>query len=709
VTSHAPMKSKHDVDRIFLVCAFILISAAKSIIIAGNEIVSEGSDSVEYLLIAKSWFWGSSQPPIRGPGFPLFVALNDLLGLRLRSTSEFLFMLASAWFCYGLLLMKLPAAVIAIVFFALVFHPLTFLNLDMPMSEGLFVILMFVALGALIRVILSESPRSRLLNGAILGVTSALMIHTRASDRYIIYFTIAEVLICAYVLQALRERKLLVVNGLVTAGAVVLPVALINLLVFGANYAAFGNFGYNDIVGASRLRLIQSLMMIDAQEAPLHPRVLITTKARQIAYRLSPTLRAYEAEIEGPYLREREESNYGTFSRTGLKGQLDTEDTMGLITNLCAPFQIAFPEDRVKSKQHCDERLDRISDELRQALRSGLAKRRIVFHVFNPSFEMLTTNASASLAKFLQSFFAYADAPIQNYYPFYGTLFADLYDAMANRDRAVLMKGPLEGFLSVPKGETVKSVRFVNDAADFMRQTGGDPQPFPNAFDLMRKQGFAVYEDMGAAQLSAPIDDPAAIPSVLNARAGERSYIVKFRVPAVHDRVFLHFTKLVVTLGSGAQHTIKELEQGLYRESSAIREGERPGVLKCFITAFDLSLTPAQKVGYEVQGRIFGAFNANSKNFAIALGVMSTITFGIAVWITFRRRAWSSLDVGVLCVCAILISLLFGRLVFYALVDSTIFPINTQRHLFAASIILFPVILIVGAASAVSIARKWHA
>jgi hypothetical protein len=352
----------------------------------------------------------------------------------------------------------------------------------------------------------------------------------------------------------------------------------------------------------------------------------------------------------------------------------------------------------------CNAKFDQVSDEIANSLAEGLAKRRAVFYVLNPSLEMLMKNARSSLAAFFASFFAYADEPIQNYYPFYGTLFAELYDAMAHRNRDLLMKGPLEGFLAIPRGSTPSNVEFVNDALDFMRKTSGDPHPYSYPIELMEKEGFAVYEDMGAAEITAA-GDRATIPDAIKQSAAEDRFdIVRFRVPAVHDRVFLHFTKLVVTLDGGTRYAIRELEQGLLRESDAAGAGA-PGALKCFITAFDLSLTPTQKAGYETQKRIFRAFNAYSEKCAIALGVLSIIAMAAAAWTHSRRRGWHPSTVGTWCVCAILVSLFLGRVVFYAIIDSTIFPINPQRHLFAASIILFPVLLIIGAAAAASALR----
>ena len=79
---------------------FTVILAIKILIITGNEIVSEGSDSVEYLLHAKAWFWGSTQNPIRGPGYPVFLAVLNFFNLPLRITSEVFLAIGAAWFCH---------------------------------------------------------------------------------------------------------------------------------------------------------------------------------------------------------------------------------------------------------------------------------------------------------------------------------------------------------------------------------------------------------------------------------------------------------------------------------------------------------------------------------------------------------------------------------------------------------------------------------
>jgi hypothetical protein len=701
------LKSGDDRKKIFLIYAFIVLAMVKFIIISGNEIVSEGSDSVEYLLLAKAWFWGWNQLPIRGPGYPIFVALLHFFNLPLRVTSEFLFILASSWFCYSLLLMRLPVVIISVVFITLLYHPLTFLNLDMPMSEGLFVTLLLISLGALVRVILSDSFRSQLLNSIIFGLSCILMIHTRESDKNIIYLVIAEVFLCTYFLEALRKRSFLVWHALVSSAATVAIILLINLVVFSANYAVFGSFGYNKIADASTLRLIHTMMMIDTGEAPLHPRILITTKARKIAYQLSPTLAPYEQEIEEKYLKNKEESNYSTYSRTGIKGQLDTEDTMSLIGNLCDPIEISQPEDRSKARKTCNRKIDQISEEISSALDAGNAKQRMVFYIFNPSLKILMPSIHNSLHRILASFFHYAEEPIQTYYPFYGSLFAELYDKMANRNSELLKKGPLEGFLVVPRGDVVSSMHFVNSAVDFFRTTIGDPHRFSFAFEAMKSEGLGIYEDMELAKIT-PINDQGFIPDTLKKILDkDQFYLVKFHIPAVKDRVFLHFMKFVITLDSGKHYTIRDLEQGPILESdNESKDSIKSKVMKCVITKFDLSLNPVQKAGYETQKWIFKTFDANSKSVAIALTILLIIAITAStILITFRRN-WRLINPRVLCVCGILVSAILIRVCFYTLVDATVFPINLERHLFAASILVFPIIIILSALSIISVYRQ---
>jgi hypothetical protein len=666
---------------------FTIILAIKLLIITGNEIVSEGSDSVEYLLLAKAWFWGSVQNPIRGPGYPVFLAVLNFFNLPLRITSEVFLAIGAAWFCHSLMLIRLRKPAVVAIYVTILFHPLVILNMDMPMSEGLFVTFSLFSLGALVRVLMLDSFRLQLLNSLIFGLSCILMIHTRESDKSMIFLLLAEVFLCAFILDFIKNRSFLVWRSFSLFGAAAAPIILINLLVFSANYFTFGNFGYNKISNSSKLNFIHTLMLIDTNEAPLHSRILVTTKARKIAYELSPSLRPYQEYIENVHLKNMQESAFRTYARTGVKGQLDTEDTMGMVAKLCERLSQSDLNEQTKSTAKCDLHLDMISKEILDALDAAKAPRRTVFFILNPSLDLLVLEVRNSLSKIFASFFKYADDPVQDYYPFYGPLFSELYDTMANRNVKLLKKGPLEGYIVIPKGEKIRSIGFANDAINYFRRTSGDPQPFNKAFKHMKDEGLNIYIDFGIADSIAPVDE-ISVPDVLRRTVDGSSHdFFRFTVPAVKDRVFLHFTSLTIALDSGSELVVRDIDLGSVRVDASNK-------VRVLATSFELQLTPLQNAGYDIQKWVLRVFNKFSMLAAALIAGLTLLCIMLSMWSRNSSRPPGQPITMPLVISAILASTICVRIFFYAVVDATFFSVNLQRHLFPVSILLFPMLII---------------
>jgi len=666
---------------------FMVILAIKLLVITGNEIISEGSDSVEYLLLAKKWFWGSIENPIRGPGYPLFLAVLNFFYLPLRITSEVFLAIGAAWFSHSLMLIRLSKPAVVTIYAVILFHPLVILNMDMPMSEGLFVTFSLFSLGALVRVLMLVSFRLQLLNSLLFGLSCILMIHTRESDKSMVFLLLAEVFLCAFILDITKNRSLLVWRPFALFSAAMAPIILINLLVFSANYSAFGNFGYNKIANSSKLNFIHTLMLIDTNEAPLHSRILVTTKARIIAYELSPSFRPYQEYIENVYLKNMQESAFNTYARTGVRGQLDTEDTMGIVTKLCESISQSDLKEETKINAKCDLYLDIISKQILDALDAKKAPRRTVFFIINPSLDLLVPDVRNSLSKIIASFFKYSDEPVQDYYPFYGPLFSELYDTMANRNAKLLKKGPLEGYIAIPRGEKILSIGFANDAINYFRRTSGDPQPFNKAFKQMKDESLNIYINFGNADSIARADE-ISVPDVLRRSIDGSSHeFFKFTVPAVNDRVFLHFSRLTIALDSGPELVVRDIDLGSVRADASNK-------VRVLATSFDLQLTPLQNAGYGIQKWILRVFNKFSMLTAALIAGLTLLCMVLTILTRNSSRPSAPPLTMSLVICAIFVSTICVRIFFYALTDATFFPINLQRHLFPVSILFFPTLII---------------
>ncbi|MHC1712829.1 MAG: hypothetical protein AB9872_11845 [Solidesulfovibrio sp.] len=699
-------KSKMNVSGFLFWITLLLFCVLKLVVISGNEIVSEGSDSVEFLLMAKTWFWGYGSLPNRGPGFPIFVALTHFFDANLRTTSELLFMCAGAWFCSSLLRLKLSKPIVVFVYITIIFHPSSVNCFDAPMSEGVFVIFFLISLGSLVRVMCSTSYRSKIVNCIVFGLACILMVHTRTADRTLVFFAVALLIGCNYVCDSFRTRQILPLRAIMCAAAIVTPILLVNITVLSVNHFVYGFFGYNERPTPSELGLIHTLMTIDTGEKPEHLHILVTAKARKIAYELSPTMAFFEHEIEGPYFAAVEKnSSYTTFSRTGIKGQFDIEDTFPFVSTILVPPTISKVTEQHELRKMKDVFLDQISNEISSGLNAGKAKRRLVFQIFNPSLDLLFENFPKSLPKCITALVEVASVPT-SFYAFYGSLVKELYNTMAHRNHDLIKKGPLEGFLAIPKEDGVGSIHFINNTVDYFEKQGVT-KPFLATFEAFSRLGIGVYEDMGVAKIS-PVGVQETVPNALrDIIAGGRFELVKFHVPEVDDRVHLHFMKLLITLESGRKVSIQDLEQGILRTSSN-NESEEIDFppLACFITAFDIHLGPIQTAGYVVQETMRRIFNKSAKIVAIVLLIVSVVSaIGSFVMVAIRGT-WRSIDLEALCVASILVSIVCSRIIFYALVDVAFLVISADRYLFPSIILFFPTIIVVCALSVKSFLRE---
>lgn len=687
-------KSKMNVSGFLFWITLLLFCVLKLVVISGNEIVSEGSDSVEFLLMAKTWFWGYGSLPNRGPGFPIFVALTHFFDANLRTTSELLFMCAGAWFCSSLLRLKLSKPIVVFVYITIIFHPSSVNCFDAPMSEGVFVIFFLISLGSLVRVMCSTSYRSKIVNCIVFGLACILMVHTRTADRTLVFFAVALLIGCNYVCDSFRTRQILPLRAIMCAAAIVTPILLVNITVLSVNHFVYGFFGYNERPTPSELGLIHTLMTIDTGEKPEHLHILVTAKARKIAYELSPTMAFFEHEIEGPYFAAVEKnSSYTTFSRTGIKGQFDIEDTFPFVSTILVPPTISKVTEQHELRKMKDVFLDQISNEISSGLNAGKAKRRLVFQIFNPSLDLFFENFPKSLQKCITALVEVASVPT-SFYAFYGSLVKELYNTMAHRNHDIIKKGPLEGFLAIPIEEGVSSIRFVNNSVEFFERQGVS-KPFVATFEAFSRLGIGVYEDMGAAKIVQP-NTHETVPDVLkDIIADGRFKLVKFYVPEVDDRVHLHYMKLLITLNSGRQYSVRDLDLGILRKGDSVDFGDvDPLPLSCFITDFDIHLTPIQQAGYTVQETIRRIFNKIAGTISVVLIIVSVVVVIGSLVIVAIRGDWRSIDLEVSCVVGILVSIVCSRVVFYALADVAVLVINADRYMIPATILFFPTTII---------------
>lgn len=651
----------------------LAIAAAKLALVSGNEIVPEGSDSVGYLLFAHDGFWGYPTLPIRGPGYPLWVAAVHAAAVPLRVATELALMAGAAVFSLSLLRLAVPAVVVALVFAAILFHPATISNLDMPMSEGLFFALLLANLAAAISVLTENDSRRAYLLSLLYGLTHAALLQTRVADELLLFATAGAVATAMILISVVRlgiGRGVALGLRCLLAG---LAAALcVNLAVFSLNQVRYGHFGYNRIVNLSQERLLRALIRIDPGRPSPHPYIVVQSRVRDAAYAASPTFASFRALIEDAFRPRIEASGQGGSSRTGVAGEMDFSDMVGLMATLAQNFG--------------EPALDRAAEELDAALAAGRLPSRRVFGLIVPDRGTLGAIV-AETANTMRQLVRAGPGPVMDDFPFYGTLFAPLYDAMAGRRQNLLRKGPLRMVVALPEGMVPQSAALRSNAIGFFERQG-QGNPFQNTLKELTDRGFVPYADMGSATVTRLAGAPPAFGGAH--LAGHAFYALT--VPPVRDRAFLYFLRLDIVLADGRLLQIADLEAG------RVVEGRTPATGQPFayrVEDFDLRLSPAHRRAYGLQKRLFRWFDAYAGYGALALSAMGLALLGALAgsWRS-RSRDFGVAELRAGCVAVVLGGVVVGRVVFYAAVDAALFPTSTERHVFPAVALLLPWLLV---------------
>ena len=666
-----------------LALALFVIAVAKMALVWGNETVSEGSDSILYLLYARDLFWGAHDFPLRGPGFPLWIALCHAVHVPLRIATEGLLLATAGAFVAALFVFRYPPWLLIAAYAGIVFYPATFNIFDQPMSEGFFACIGFLSLACFFVTLSGPSFSCRIVSAAALGISFAVLLNTRGNDAVPIYVFIAYAL-AALMALSLQSRSLR--TELALGGSIVAGLLLVHLSVLTTNYLKYGYFAENEIVSSGGKKLLHAMMSIDTGEPAAHEFIAVTNSAREVAYELSPTFRQFKHEIEDDFRPTDLASPWGSVSRTGVKDQIDIQSTLNFIREIVLPHENPSGRTPVDLLQAQDALQEQIAREIEIGLDEGKAKRRPIFYIWDPLSGRLYQRAGEAALRLIEGLFHVETAPAIDNYPFPGSPVSPLYDEMASRRLYLIKKGPLEGIVAVRAPRTISAVAFEDDAIGFFARNG--IPDYLKDFKTLLNLPLALH--LGAAALTplARGDLPANWAS--NDRDGWNYY--KFAFPAFHDRFFLDFGKFALTLDNGAKGDI--LTPTLGRMLRADIGGDEATGL---VTSYETLLKPYQRWGYAIQIAILSAFNRVGLVVVLTGLALALATRAIGTALGARgargpRRSRLTLP-RLIAVGAVLL-LVSERIVFYAFIDATIVALNDDRHLFAANILGLPLVLI---------------
>jgi hypothetical protein len=353
-------------NRTCLVIVF-LVALAKLIFVASNEIISLPYDSEAYVR------------QVQGPsglfvpvGYSVWLGISQALGVPQRLLIELLFIF-STLFLYFCLKKNFGGIAAIVAYVVLLVSPATYFMFDAALSDGFFACLNIVGVALSLQIISGRELPALRWSAFGLGLIFGWMAITRNEDILLLIWSAS--LTAIVIVRQRGDLKILPVNGKKTVAVVAIFLFMMPLFaarcVSAINYSRIGVFTQTVSAMPSHMQFLKNMASIDTGEAPIRY-VPITTKARSLAYAVSPSLDSIREIIESP-------SNiHKAASRdNGIK---DGEIGAGWIWHA---FTVALAQ-RESANQIADlnDTYKQFNDDLEAAFSSGVLKKRFVSHPF---------------------------------------------------------------------------------------------------------------------------------------------------------------------------------------------------------------------------------------------------------------------------------------------------------------------------------------
>lgn len=439
---------------------FILIFL-KLLIISQNEIYLSSGDNLTYVFYADHHYWGTPFLPDRPPVTSLWMAFAHETGIRFRLLQEILYIVALCTAMFALNKAHI-LNLVNITFFSLtLFSPIGNYHLDFAMADGLYMTQQ-IFLVSFLFLILIENKFQRILFWSLLaGITAALMIHTRMELEYIILILCLFIIIFIKKNDHLRSKYIAKIFLLIIA--IFSPIAISSAAIIMKNVEVYGYNGLANILSAGESAIMKQLMRIDGGHDGRY--LPITSKARELAFQVSPKLNKWRSEIEDPVVIKYSEDY------TGVANSLDTQRYLPLLKRIgqYSSYSGLYGSLDIKKNvleitQSRETELNSIADELQKALDQGRIPARIApLLLIDPVIQNWLPFIPESILKLSKLLFT-SPAPwidMQGY----GLMKteSDRHTKVLNRDSSLLSKGPMTGELTIDSSKKVISVDlFVN-------------------------------------------------------------------------------------------------------------------------------------------------------------------------------------------------------------------------------------------------------
>ncbi len=236
------------------------------------------------LILGGHWLGEYSQMTLaKGAGFPLFLAVNALIGTPITLAITLFYLFACGLLANTLRVLGLNKYVVLIVFFSILFHPELFPT--HITRDNIYPALSLIILSGVIRLVFTPQQHDQQITSVIpYGFVFGLFWITREDGIWIIPSLLLLVLLKALQLKQQNIPIKAVFYRFVYFSLVaILFVSLIGLV----NYCKYGKFEVVDFKGAAYSQAIKSLNSVDVgQDLPYIP---VSFAKRQAIYKVSPS------------------------------------------------------------------------------------------------------------------------------------------------------------------------------------------------------------------------------------------------------------------------------------------------------------------------------------------------------------------------------------------------------------------------------------
>jgi hypothetical protein len=236
------------------------------------------------LILGGHWLGDYSQMTLaKGAGFPLFLAINGLIGIPITLSIALFYLFACGLLAKTLRALDVNKYIVLILFFSILLHPALFPT--HITRDNIYPALSLIILSEVIRLILMPQQQGQQLKRIITyGLAFGFFWITREEGIWII-----PALLCVFLLKLLQLKqqkqaiKIFSYRFFVFLLSAIVFISFIGL----TNYYKYGKFEVVDFKGAAYSQVLKSLNSVDVgQDLPYMP---VSFAKRQAIYKISPS------------------------------------------------------------------------------------------------------------------------------------------------------------------------------------------------------------------------------------------------------------------------------------------------------------------------------------------------------------------------------------------------------------------------------------